>query len=61
LGWRVFDYAGHKLVFHSGGLRGYLSEIAFLPEEKIGIVVLQNSVFDHPFVYEFVDRYLGLE
>ncbi|MGH7496049.1 MAG: serine hydrolase domain-containing protein [bacterium] len=60
LGWRVFDYAGHKLVFHSGGLHGYLSQIAFLPDEKIGIVVLQNSGFDHQFAYEFLDRYLGL-
>lgn len=61
LGWRIFDYAGHKLVFHSGGLRGYLSQIAFLPEEKIGIVVLQNSSSGNPLVYEFLDRYLGLD
>ena len=60
LGWRVFDYAGHKLVFHSGGVRGYLAQIAFLPEEKIGIVVLQNSGSGNPLVYEFLDRYLNL-
>ncbi|NUO79425.1 beta-lactamase family protein [candidate division KSB1 bacterium] len=60
LGWRIFDYAGHKLVFHSGSVYGYLSQIAFLPEEKIGIVVLQNSAHGNPFVYEFFDRYLRL-
>lgn len=58
MGWRIFDYAGHKLVFHSGGVRGYSSQIAFLPEEKLGIVVLQNSSSNNPFVYEFLDRYL---
>ena len=35
--------------------------LAFLPEEKIGIVVLQNSWNSSPFVYEFVDRYLKLQ
>lgn len=61
MGWRIFDYAGHKMVYHSGGVRGYLSQIAFLPEEKIGIVVLQNSWNSSPFVYEFFDRYLKLQ
>ncbi len=60
LGWRIFDYAGHKLVFHSGSVYGYLSQIAFLPEEKVGIVVLQNSAHGNPFVYEFFERYLRL-
>lgn len=61
LGWRIFDYAGHRLVFHSGGIRGYTSQIAFLPEEKIGIVVLQNSWHGSAFAYKFIDMYLNLE
>lgn len=61
MGWRIFDYAGHKMVYHSGGVRGYLSQVAFLPEEKIGIVVLQNSWNSSPFVYEFFDRYLKMQ
>jgi len=60
MGWRVFDYAGHKLIFHSGGVRGYTSQIAFLPEYKIGIVVLQNSWNDSVFTYKFLDMYLSL-
>ena len=59
--WRILDYTGHKMVYHRGGVRGYLSQVAFLPEEKIGIVVLQNSWNSSPFVYEFVDRYLKLQ
>ncbi|MCI0707693.1 MAG: beta-lactamase family protein [Ignavibacteriae bacterium] len=60
-GWRVFDFAGRRLVFHSGGVQGYLSLIAYLPEERVGIVVLQNNSFgDYDFAYNFFERYLGL-
>ncbi len=42
-GWRIYDYAGHTLVTHSGGIRGYRAQIAFLPERDIGVVALWNS------------------
>jgi len=60
LGWRILDYEGNRLVFHSGGVQGYSSHIAFLPEKSIGIVVLQNSSNDYSFVYDFFDLYLGI-
>ncbi len=59
MGWRVFDCAGHMLVFHSGGVKGYLSQLAFLPEKKTGIVVLQNSWGHSPFLFAFLDMYLS--
>ena len=43
LGWRVFDYAGHKLVNHSGGVEGYFAMVAWLPEKNSGIVILSNT------------------
>ncbi len=61
MGWRIFDYAGHTIIFHSGGLRGYLSRLAFLPKYKIGIVVLQNGQFGNAFIYKFIDMYLNIE
>jgi beta-lactamase class C len=61
LGWRVFDYAGHPLIFHNGGLHGYLSTIAFLPKEKIGIVILLNGHSDNCFAFQFLDMYLNIE
>ena len=60
MGWRIFNYEGHTMVFHSGGLRGYLSALAFLPEYKTGIVVLQNACFDNHLIYDFIDIYLKL-
>jgi len=61
LGWRLFDYAGTKLVFHSGGVRGYVSQIAFLPEHDLGIVVLLNSSIENIFVSTFLDIYFSPE
>ena len=43
LGWRIFDYAGKKIVYHGGYVKGYRAEIAVDYEEKVGIVVLFNS------------------
>ena len=43
LGWRIYDYAGHTLVNHSGGVEGYGAQIAMLPEQDIGIVILSNT------------------
>jgi len=60
LGWRIFNYSGHTMIFHSGGLRGYLSKLAILPHERIGIVVLQNAWTRNPLLYQFIDMYLNL-
>lgn len=43
LGWRTYTYAGHTLVTHSGGVEGFFSQIAFLPESRDGIVILSNT------------------
>jgi beta-lactamase class C len=62
LGWRILDYEGMKLIFHSGGVRGYRSQIAFLPEEKVGIVVLLNAEVSNHFASTFFDMYFdGIE
>ena len=42
-GWRTYIYAGHKIVGHRGGIRGYRSLILFDPEKKSGVVALWNS------------------
>jgi len=61
LGWRIFDYAGYTMIFHSGGVQGYLSKLAFLPKYKIGIVTLQNARFRNNFLYKFIDLYFNIE
>ncbi|MEL6922685.1 MAG: serine hydrolase domain-containing protein, partial [Bacteroidota bacterium] len=36
MGWRPFDYAGQKIVYHGGFVRGYRAELFFWPEEDFG-------------------------
>ncbi|WP_425602544.1 serine hydrolase domain-containing protein [Luteimonas galliterrae] len=43
LGWRVYDYAGHEVVFHGGAVQGYRGMMALLPERDLGIAILWNS------------------
>jgi len=62
LGWRVYDYAGQTIIFHAGALRGYRAMIGFLPDRRIGLVMLWNSGDAQPagLFPMFMDRLLGL-
>lgn len=62
LGWRVFDYAGHRLVFHGGAVQGYRGMIGLLPDRDAGVVVLWNSESPAPsaLLPTVIDRALGL-
>jgi beta-lactamase class C len=42
-GWRVIDYKGMRTIHHGGGVRGYRSEMAFVPDANIGMVLLFNA------------------
>ena len=53
LGWRIYDYAGHKVVAHRGGVRGYRSLVMFDPAMKSGVVALWNSSTNQPGGLEF--------
>jgi beta-lactamase class C len=62
LGWRVFDYAGHRMVFHGGAVQGYRGAIAMLPERDLGVVLLWNSNSAAPsaLLPTILDRAIGL-
>ncbi|QDP20046.1 serine hydrolase domain-containing protein [Sphingomonas xanthus] len=62
-GWRSYDYAGHRLVGHRGGVDGYRSLILFDPERKSGVVALWNSNTSQPggLEFEVMDMLYGLE
>lgn len=44
LGWELQDYEGFKIVSHGGGYDGMISKSLFIPEKKLGIVILTNSL-----------------
>jgi beta-lactamase class C len=52
-GWRSYDYAGHRIVGHRGGISGYRSLILFDPARKSGVVALWNSNTSQPGGLEF--------
>ena len=52
-GWRSYDYAGHHIVGHRGGVAGYRSLILFDPQKKSGVVALWNSNTSQPGGLEF--------
>lgn len=63
LGFNVLDYRRHKLVTHTGGLPGFISRVAMMPELNLGVTVLTNhesSAMD-PIVWRVLDHYLGAE
>jgi len=61
-GWRSYDYAGHRIVGHRGGIRGYRSLILFDPQKKSGVVALWNSDTWQPggLEFEVMDQIYGL-
>ncbi len=61
-GWRSYDYAGHRIVGHHGGVSGYRALILFDPERKSGVVALWNSNTSQPTGLEFevMDMIYGL-
>ncbi len=62
LGFGIRDYRGRKMLTHTGGLPGYLSRVAMLPDLKVGVAVLTNAESGPAFdalVHRVLDHYLG--
>ncbi len=63
LGWGVTDYRGCVVASHSGGYDGMYSRTALVPEKKLGLVILTNSMTDimTALMYKTLDAYLSSE
>ena len=63
LGWRVFDYAGARMIYHAGAVQGYRAIIALLPDLDVGMAVLWHSEHPAPSILmpAVIDRALGLD
>ena len=53
LGWRSFNYTGHRLVGHSGAVDGFRTTLIFDPETRTGVAVMWNSNWGIPFRIPF--------
>jgi CubicO group peptidase (beta-lactamase class C family) len=47
-GWAVGDIGNHRVIEHSGGINGYLSDALYGPEDDIFIAVLSNCTCNSP-------------
>ncbi|MCB1665272.1 MAG: beta-lactamase family protein [Pseudomonadales bacterium] len=56
LGWRIFDYAGVRVIHHGGGVRGFRSELVLVPSLDIAMVVLFNG--ETPLANDVVPHFL---
>jgi hypothetical protein len=63
LGLNVADYNGRQVYWHTGGAGGMVSNVCFVPEEKLGIAILTNNDNQNFFEllrYQILDAYLGV-
>ncbi len=63
MGFFISSYRGHKMIEHGGNLDGFALELAFLPQERVGTVILTNldgTAFRDQMAYNIFDRELGL-
>lgn len=44
-GWYTGEYKDRKMLHHFGGFSGFHAHVSFMPEESIGLVVLNNDDF----------------
>jgi CubicO group peptidase (beta-lactamase class C family) len=65
VGRQTAAYRGHLLTFHGGDLPGFHSQISFLPNDKIGVIVLVISDHSAPLYnvvsYNVYERLLGMD
>jgi len=57
------DYNGKQIYYHTGGAGGMVSNVCFVPEEKLGIAILTNNDnqgFFEALRYQVLDAYLGV-
>ncbi|MDP4131890.1 MAG: serine hydrolase [Bacteroidota bacterium] len=63
LGLFVGDYQGRQIYWHTGGAGGMVSNVCFVPEEKLGIAILTNNDnqdFFESLRYQILDSYLDV-
>lgn len=59
------SYRGRLLAFHGGDLPGFHSQVSFMPNERIGVIVFvignHTSPLYNPISYNVYERLLGME
>jgi len=65
MGRQTAAYRGHLITYHGGDLPGFHSQVTFLPNEKIGVIVLVISDHSAPLYniipYNIFERLLAMD
>lgn len=59
------SYRGHLVAYHGGDLPGFHSQVSFMPNERIGVIVFvignHTAPLYNPIVYNVYERLLGMD
>jgi CubicO group peptidase (beta-lactamase class C family) len=64
LGVNMTDYNARQVYWHTGGAFGYVTNVCFVPEERLGITILTNNDnqgFFEALRYQLLDAFLGVK
>ncbi|KAH8093156.1 beta-lactamase/transpeptidase-like protein [Cristinia sonorae] len=63
MGWARFSYKGFDVITHNGGLPGFLTTVAFVPSQRLGVVSFINTAIaptvNSAVLYSILDRIAG--
>lgn len=62
LGWVHMDYSPYPIIWHDGGTLGVYNVAAFIPQEKLGIIILtnvRNTQLAFALAFQFFDMYFN--
>jgi CubicO group peptidase (beta-lactamase class C family) len=63
MGRETVSYRGHEIVFHGGDLNGIHSQISYMPQDSIGVIVFvigNHSLRYNSIMYNIYEHLLGL-
>jgi len=61
-GWVYREYSPYPIIWHNGGTSGCKTMVAFIPQAKLGVVVLSNlddNLLPESLAWKFFDMYFG--
>src|SRR5215471_11853308 len=65
MGRQTASYRGHLLTFHGGDLPGFHTQVSFMPQDHIGVVVFEIGNHSQPLYniisYNVYERLLGMD
>lgn len=65
MGRDIASYRGHLLTFHGGDLPGFHTQVSFMPQDHIGVIVFEIGNHSQPLynivTYNVYERLLGMD